>query len=77
MLTLVTENAELRLQLAEAQDQCVELAVDAGELHGACRTPEPAGVYGSLSHTQTELAASTLGAGHDPSRHRCQAEATL
>ena len=33
MLTLATENAELRLQLAEAQDQCVELAVDAGELH--------------------------------------------
>lgn len=33
MLELVTENTELRLQLAESQDQCVELAVDAGELH--------------------------------------------
>lgn len=33
VLELATENAELRLQLAEAQDQCVELAVDAGELH--------------------------------------------
>lgn len=33
LLTLVTENAELRAQLAEVQDQCVELAVDAGELH--------------------------------------------
>ncbi|WP_279605150.1 hypothetical protein [Methylobacterium sp. E-016] len=26
------ENAELRLQLAEAQDQLIEMAVDAGEL---------------------------------------------
>lgn len=33
MLTLATENAELRLQLAETQEQCIELAVDAGELH--------------------------------------------
>ena len=33
VLVLATENAELRLQLAEAQDQCVELAVDSGELH--------------------------------------------
>ena len=32
-LILASENAELRLQLAEAQDQCVELAVDAGEFH--------------------------------------------
>jgi hypothetical protein len=33
LLEPATENAELRLQLAEAQDQCIELAVDAGELH--------------------------------------------
>lgn len=33
VLELATENAKLRLQLAETQDQCVELAVDAGELH--------------------------------------------
>jgi uncharacterized protein involved in exopolysaccharide biosynthesis len=33
LLTLAVENAELRLQLAEAQEQCIELAVDAGELH--------------------------------------------
>lgn len=33
LLTLATENAELRLQLAEVQEQCIELAVDAGELH--------------------------------------------
>ena len=32
LLILAMENAELRSQLAEAQDQCVELAVDAGEL---------------------------------------------
>jgi uncharacterized protein involved in exopolysaccharide biosynthesis len=32
-LALVIENRELRQQLAETQEQCVELAVDAGELH--------------------------------------------
>ena len=32
-LALAVENAELRLQLAEAQEQCIEMAVDAGELH--------------------------------------------
>lgn len=32
-LALAIECAELRQQLAEVQDQCVELAVDAGELH--------------------------------------------
>jgi len=32
-LALVIENAELRQQLADVQDQCVELAVDAGEQH--------------------------------------------
>ena len=32
LLELATENAELRLQLAEAQDQLIEMAVDAGEL---------------------------------------------
>ena len=33
VLALTVEIGELRTQLAEAQDQCVELAVDAGELH--------------------------------------------
>jgi regulator of replication initiation timing len=33
LLELATENAELRLQLAEAQEQLVEMAVDAGELN--------------------------------------------
>lgn len=32
-LALQVECAELRAQLAEVQDQCIELAVDAGELH--------------------------------------------
>lgn len=32
-LAVVIENAELRQTLAEVQEQCVELAVDAGELH--------------------------------------------
>jgi septal ring factor EnvC (AmiA/AmiB activator) len=32
-LAVVIENAELRAQLVETQDQCVELAVDAGDLH--------------------------------------------
>jgi septal ring factor EnvC (AmiA/AmiB activator) len=32
-LAVATENVELRQQLADVQDQCVELAVDAGELH--------------------------------------------
>lgn len=32
-LAVAIENRALRQQLAEVQDQCVELAVDAGELH--------------------------------------------
>jgi len=32
-LALAVENAELRQQLADVQDQCVKLAIDAGELH--------------------------------------------
>ncbi|MCJ2108166.1 hypothetical protein MKK70_22875 [Methylobacterium sp. E-041] len=32
LLELATESAELHLQLAEAQDQLIEMAVDAGEL---------------------------------------------
>lgn len=32
-LAVIIENAELRQQLAEVQDQCIELAVDAGEQH--------------------------------------------
>lgn len=32
-LAIAIENAELRQQLVEIQDQCVELVVDAGEQH--------------------------------------------
>ena len=32
-LAIALENTELRQQLAEVQDQCIELAVDAGGLH--------------------------------------------
>jgi uncharacterized coiled-coil DUF342 family protein len=37
LLELATEIGELRLQLAEAQEQCIELAVDAGQLHAEIR----------------------------------------
>lgn len=37
-LAVLLENAELRQALAAAQDQCVELAVIAGELHGEIET---------------------------------------
>nr|WP_018046184.1 MULTISPECIES: hypothetical protein [unclassified Methylobacterium] len=33
LLALAIENSELRLQLAHLQDECIELAVDGGELH--------------------------------------------
>lgn len=33
LLALATENAELRQQLANAQDLLVETAIDAGQLH--------------------------------------------
>jgi len=33
LLILAVENSELRCQLAELQDQCIELAVDNGALH--------------------------------------------
>lgn len=33
VLAVSVENSELRAQLAEVQEQCIELAVDAGELH--------------------------------------------
>jgi len=32
LLELAAENVDLRLQLAEAQEQCIEMAVDAGAL---------------------------------------------
>ena len=38
LLELAAENAELRLQLAEAQEQCIEMAVDAGALQAEIDT---------------------------------------
>jgi hypothetical protein len=32
LLELAAENADLRLQLAEVQEQCIEMAIDAGAL---------------------------------------------
>ncbi|ACA17950.1 hypothetical protein M446_3569 [Methylobacterium sp. 4-46] len=37
LLELVADLADLRRQLAEAQDHCVEMAVDAGYLHEEIR----------------------------------------
>ena len=39
LLAPATENGEIRSQLAEAQGQCVELAVDAGELNAEVEAP--------------------------------------
>lgn len=38
LLELAAENADLRLQLAEAQEQCIEIAVDAGALQAEIDT---------------------------------------
>lgn len=43
-----SKNAELRAQLAETQEHCIELAVDAGELHAR------------IEALQTELAAARI-----------------
>ncbi|KQO45558.1 hypothetical protein ASF32_21480 [Methylobacterium sp. Leaf91] len=39
LLAPATENGEIRSQLAEAQGQCVELAVNAGELNAEVEAP--------------------------------------
>ncbi|WP_246687915.1 MULTISPECIES: hypothetical protein [unclassified Methylobacterium] len=52
ILALATENAELRAQLAEAQELLVETAVDAGEMHA--RLEE---VQAELAKVQAELDA--------------------
>ncbi|QEE40179.1 MULTISPECIES: hypothetical protein [unclassified Methylobacterium] len=38
LLALATENAELRAQLAAAQDMLMETAIDAGHLHARIET---------------------------------------
>lgn len=37
-LAVVVENVELRQALADVQEQCIELAVDAGDLHAEVET---------------------------------------
>ncbi|MHB2211824.1 hypothetical protein [Methylobacterium sp. CM6257] len=49
VLALTVENSELRARLAEAQDQLVELAINAGQLHTR------------IEALQTELAALREG----------------
>ena len=48
-LAVCVENAELRQQLAAVQEHCVELAVDAGELHA-----EIEALRGRLAQTERE-----------------------
>ncbi|MCJ2085823.1 hypothetical protein MKK88_07430 [Methylobacterium sp. E-005] len=59
LLALAAENAELREQLASAQDMLVETAIDAGNMpapveairtdRGACRFPASTAVSTSMS----------------------------
>jgi uncharacterized protein involved in exopolysaccharide biosynthesis len=67
ILELAIENSELRLQLAEVQDQCIEMAVDAGHLHAEIR------------RLRRELAAANHGrsgaSGRLRSRHGREAAA--
>ncbi|MGU3662266.1 hypothetical protein [Methylobacterium fujisawaense] len=71
-LELMAENAELRAQLADAQEQCVELAVDAGELHAeiealrrelaearAAHRPGPTRVHGDDQADDPSVPAAT------------------
>ena len=60
-LAVVIENTELRQILAEVQDQCVELAVDAGEQHAE----------------NTALRACLTEAEQDRDRWRAEAERRL
>lgn len=61
VLALATENTELRLQLAEVQDQCIELAVDAGELHAVIEV-----LQRQLADAHAELEAWRGGKPHSP-----------
>ena len=65
VLVLATESAELRLQLAETQDQCVELAVDAGELHAEVEV-----LRLQLIEVERERDAWRVQAEHLASRYR-------
>ncbi|NEU15090.1 hypothetical protein G3T14_23980 [Methylobacterium sp. BTF04] len=60
-LAIVLENVELREQLSNVQDQCVELAVDAGEQHAEVEA----------------LRAQVIALGEDRDRWRIIAERRL
>ena len=62
-LELMAENAQLRAQLAEAQEQCVELAVDAGELHA------------EIEALRRELAEARAAHRPEPTRARGEGQA--
>ncbi len=53
ILALSTENAELRAQLAEAQELLIETAVDAGEMHA-----EVEALRAQIAALQADRAAS-------------------
>lgn len=59
LLELATENAELRLQLAEAQDQLIKMAVDAGELQALIE-----GLQAELAVARAERDAWRVQAAH-------------
>ena len=65
VLALTVEIGELHTQLAEAQDQCVELAVDAGELHG-----EIEALRGQLADLERERDAWQAQGEHLGHRYR-------
>ncbi|WP_083467666.1 hypothetical protein [Methylobacterium tarhaniae] len=65
LLALAVENAKLRFALAEAQEQCVELAVDAGELHATIKE-----LQAHLTVLEAERDALRLAAARtDQDRH--------
>ena len=61
LLVIATENAELRIQLAEAQNQCVALAVDAGELQAEVESCEPNWPRSLNSETHGKLRLNVFG----------------
>jgi uncharacterized protein involved in exopolysaccharide biosynthesis len=67
ILEQAVEISELRQQLAEAQDQCIEMAVDAGHLHAeigrlrrdlAAAEGRPTGALGRTRHRRLGVAAA-------------------
>lgn len=57
LLTLATENAELRQLLADAQNHLVETAIDAGHLHARIEAVQ-------VERDAWRAEAERLGSGH-------------